>query len=433
MMKGHNIELRTDEVRDILQKMPHWTIRWGITIIFGAVIMLLFFTYLFRYPDLIRSEIVISAANPPAELKARASGKITSLPVFDGQEVKTGQIVAIIENPANSNDVDELGKQIEINASFIESFKTSDLVLSERSLELGEIQPYYIDYVQKVNSFFLFANQGLYIQNIKVAERRIEMQENYTKLLESQQKLMAEELELLRNSFQRDSLLYTKGVIPVSDYDNLKRSLISGQLAYENIRNQLLIAQAGIQELKQQLTTIRIDWEDKENQLKLEIVKAFDLLKNSIENWRVNYQLISPIDGCVSLSKVWAPNQNIQQGEIAMTIVPKDPLSLLGKAFIPTRGAGKVAEGQRVNIKLNNYPYMEFGMLTGKVKNISPVPVNNYYSIVIEMPEKLTTNYGLTLEMQQELWGNCEIITDDLRLIQRLIYPVKALIERNRR
>jgi len=63
----------------------------------------------------------------------------------------------------------------------------------------------------------------------------------------------------------------------------------------------------------------------------------------------------------------------------------------------------------------------------------APVPVNNLYSVEIGLPGKLVTNYGKTLEMQQELQGTCEIITADLRLIQRIIYPVKAVVEKNRR
>jgi multidrug efflux pump subunit AcrA (membrane-fusion protein) len=102
MEQNNNIELRTDEVRDILQKMPHWTIRWGISIIAGAVILLLLFSYLYRYPDLIRSEIVISAANPPAEIKARSTGKITNLLVANDEEVVEGQTLAVIENSVNN-------------------------------------------------------------------------------------------------------------------------------------------------------------------------------------------------------------------------------------------------------------------------------------------------------------------------------------------
>jgi hypothetical protein len=157
------------------------------------------------------------------------------------------------------------------------------------------------------------------------------------------------------------------------------------------------------------------------------------MLNNSIDEWYTNFALTSPIEGTTSFNKIWALNQNISIGETLLTVVPENPSGIVGKAYIPVAGAGKVKTGQRVNIKLSNYPYMEYGMVIGSVLRIAPVPVNNLYSVEIELPNKLITNYGNTLEMQQELQGNCEIITADQRLIQRIIYPIRAVFEKNRR
>jgi len=106
MENDQNIDLRTEEVRDILKRMPHWTIRWGTTIIAVAVVLLFVFSYLYRYPDLIKADVVVSAANPPAEIKARSTGKITGLFVGNNEKVTAGQTLAVIENPARIDDVE---------------------------------------------------------------------------------------------------------------------------------------------------------------------------------------------------------------------------------------------------------------------------------------------------------------------------------------
>jgi HlyD family secretion protein len=203
-------------------------------------------------------------------------------------------------------------------------------------------------------------------------------------------------------------------------------------LKFEEIRTLLATTQSGIYELEQDLAELKINWFDDEKQLQLDVIEAFDLLQNSIDNWKLSCQLISPIEGVVSFNKVWAVNQNVTSGDVVMAIVPVRPEGILGKAYVPVRGAGKVKPGQRVNIKLSNYPYMEYGMLIGRVKSKAPVPVKDFYAVEIELPDELTTNYGRSLEMQQELRGG-EIITDDLRLIQRIVYPIKAALQRNRR
>jgi len=43
----------------------------------------------------------------------------------------------------------------------------------------------------------------------------------------------------------------------------------------------------------------------------------------------------------------------------------------------------------------------------------------------------LTTNYGTTLTFTQEMQGTAEIITEDVRLLQRFLQPLQALLERH--
>ena len=105
MDKDTNIELRSDEVKEILQRMPNWIIRSGTTLFFVVIFALLIGSWFFRYPDIIHSKLVLTTLNPPAELVARSSGQIQNLYVSDNQEVKKGELLAIIENPAVNDDV----------------------------------------------------------------------------------------------------------------------------------------------------------------------------------------------------------------------------------------------------------------------------------------------------------------------------------------
>ena len=84
--------------------------------------------------------------------------------------------------------------------------------------------------------------------------------------------------------------------------------------------------------------------------------------------------------------------------------------------------------GQRVNLRLNNYPDQEFGYVKGKGKSVSPLPTaEGMYVVDIALPDGLTTNYGKTLPLTREMKGSAEIITDDLRLLERLIMPLRKI------
>ena len=145
--------------------------------------------------------------------------------------------------------------------------------------------------------------------------------------------------------------------------------------------------------------------------------------------------LVSPIDGVVTLTKYWQKNQNVNAGEVLITVVPNEETKIVGKILLPPQGAGKVKEGQMVNVKFDNFPYMEFGMVRVQIKNISLVPVsveNNQKAYMLEVvfPDKLKTNYGKALTFSQEMTGSAEIITDDLRLLDKFLNPIRAVIKR---
>ena len=63
--------------------------------------------------------------------------------------------------------------------------------------------------------------------------------------------------------------------------------------------------------------------------------------------------------GRVALTKFWQKNQNVKTGETLMTVVPEEDGEHSGKIFLSQQGAGKVKTGQKVNIKLDDYPHIE--------------------------------------------------------------------------
>lgn len=97
--------------------------------------------------------------------------------------------------------------------------------------------------------------------------------------------------------------------------------------------------------------------------------------------------------------------------------------------------------GQTANVKVDNYPYMEYGLIKGQVSSISrlankikqssngAMDEENVYRVLIYFPEGLKTNFGRTLDLDFESQGTAEIITKPKRLIERLFDNLKAKSE----
>ena len=84
---------------------------------------------------------------------------------------------------------------------------------------------------------------------------------------------------------------------------------------------------------------------------------------------------------------------------------------------------------KKVLIKLDNYRFQEYGIVEGRVQNISlsSDDKGNYYVDVV-LPKGLKTSYNKTLVFDKELRGNAEIVTQDLRLIERFFYQIRKLL-----
>src|SRR5690606_41906200 len=100
-----NIELRSEEVQDILTKVPNRMIRWGSLLFLILIFIMLFLSWLIKYPDVISSDAMITTTIPPQKEYARITGNIDSIYVVDNQEVNKIQLLAFIENSSVTEDV----------------------------------------------------------------------------------------------------------------------------------------------------------------------------------------------------------------------------------------------------------------------------------------------------------------------------------------
>ena len=94
-----------DQVQTILGKPPGWILRWGISFIFMTVLILIFLSYLVKFPDIIPARVTLTTEIPPVHLFVQSGGKIENLLVEDKQAVTENDLLAIIQNPANHFDI----------------------------------------------------------------------------------------------------------------------------------------------------------------------------------------------------------------------------------------------------------------------------------------------------------------------------------------
>jgi len=421
------IELKSPAVQEVLGRPPRWVIRWGISIIFFVIACLVVGSYFFKYPDIISASITVTSENLPAGLMAKSSGRIDTIFVSEKQLVKKGDLIAHIENPARFEDIVKLKGEIA-------NYDTLSMFNCLHSVQLGEIQPAYEAFLKNYKDYRFFLETRFCAKKISAVERQIAQYRKIVDKTKTQIRFAENQLQSNEKLFKIDSTLFVKGAISSAEFERTKGTYLQQLQSFENTKMSLDNLVLSIAQLEQSIFELQQQDLEQKTQLLQNLSSGFNQLQTQLAQWEQNYLLISPMDGFCTMTKYWQHNQNIVAGEVLATVVPQHKTKIIGKIELPPRGAGKVKEGQFVNVKFDNYPHMEYGMIKVQIAHISLVPINkeNQKNYVLEVvfPDSLVTNYGKTLEFSQEMTGSAEIITEDLRLLDRFLNPIRSLIKR---
>ncbi len=429
MPENRNIEFRSEEVQDILTRIPHWMIRWGNLVILIALLIVFFMSWLIKYPDIISAEVIITTNVPPEKVIARTSGKIQAIFIEDKKLIAKQTPLAVIQNTADYNDVFLLKSCLDTinlendNVAFpFHLFENMQLGELENSFATFE-KNYILNQLNQKLKPFENEKKALKLEDYQIRERLW--------ILRQQKKINEEELVLKRNELDRVESLYKKGVLTLQEFENKKLEFIQNEKNYKSLLSTISQLKSVLISNDKTINSTAINEEKEFFSLENNAKQSFLFLKKSLADWELNFVLKSSISGQVTFLKYWKENQTITSGENIFTIIPNEKEGFVGKTKVKAFNSGKIRLGQKVNIRLNNFPDREFGILKGTVKNISLTPDNEGFLLLdIALPSILKTSYNKTIPFKQEMSGRAEIITEDLRLLERLLYQFRDLIKR---
>ncbi len=424
--QAENIEIRSQEMQELLGQVPARIIRWGITVILLVVIILLTGSWLFKYPQIHPSHIILTTENPPVTLVARIDGKIQNLFVQDNAKVQKGEFVALIETAADYQQVEAL-KHI-LDSLDIQPDK-HNFYSFDKKYTLGELQSSYSNFLKLYKDYENFMTLDYYSRKIQSLQAEIQQHNMYISRLDEESRVLKKEYQLIQKQYSRDSMMHSQGVISPSDFEKSESNKLEKEYSYNETRTNLANAKIGIAELNQKILDLELEYTTGKNDKYFQVNEAYQKLMADIDLWEQQHILKTPIDGTVSFTQFWSENQNVKEGEEVLTVIPENPGKIIGKINLSIQGAGKVKTGQRVNIKFENYPYMEFGMVQGVITSISQVPNKDFYVAEVNLPSGMVTNYGNTIEFKQNMPGTAEIITENMSILRKITYPMKSVFK----
>jgi len=421
------LKIYSEEVRDVLSAPPISIQKWGNAILLLFIMILFLISWFIKYPDIITSQITITTNTPPQKVVAKVSGRIEAILVKDKIFVKQNTALAILENSAKYQDVLFLKSILDtINIDKIK-FPFEKL----NSAQLGEVESAFSNFRKE----YIADQLNSELQPYRVEEsaqnyEAIQLRERLN-LLKSQKEINQNELILQKSELNRYEILFQKGIYSSQEIEKQQLIYLQAQKSYKTLLSTISQIKSSLNELTRNTKTTHINESRESINLENNKIQAFYQLKKAIKDWELNYLLKSSINGKISFLQIWSKNQSIESGSTIFAIIPSKENGYIGKVKAPALNSGKIKTGQKVNIKLANFPDREFGMIKGRIETISLTPDKEGDLLIdVSLPDGLETSYQKTIPFQQEMQGNADIITEDLRLIERLLYQFRDLFKR---
>jgi hemolysin D len=293
------------------------------------------------------------------DVKVPVGGVIKEILVKEGEIVDEDQILLQLDTTAAESKLKAL--------RLVKSQVEADILLSK--MQLGG----------NVNVDELSSNQRLRLESLnKEYNSRIEASKNDIKQSEFSRESAQENLKSIQSTLKvREEIL--ENLRPLQEIGGISKvKFLKEEVEVLQLRGRLASAKAELSKAEESLLQTRnrldntiaasnIDFSTKID----ENTKQLAQLENQINETllTLSYQeLKSPVNGIVFDLQPAVPGYVVNSNLPILKIVPSD--DLVARIFISNRDIAFIKKGQRAKIRVDAYPYNEFGELSGIIDSI---------------------------------------------------------------
>jgi len=454
-----------EEIGEIVSKRPPFIVVWGTVIFLAFLVLIAIVCWLVQYPDIVVANARLNSVNAPREVVTRTDGRLIRLAVKEGQKVASGQVLGYMESIADPASVFRLESRVDSAISLIGHNRTDEIIkyfspatgastgpstpatstpatstprspIPRQSTPrpstpgpspagLGELQGSYQTFMQTFGTFRDFLKDGFYLRKKEMLSTDLANIEKLNAILLSQKELIQQDLSLSNATMKSAESLINDKVISPLDYRNEKSKLIAKQLTLPQVNASIVANESQHNEKRKEIAEL-------ENQIVIQkntFIQSLATMKSQILAWEYKYVLKAPVSGSVSYTGFFQENQELRSAQAVFNIQP-DSTSYFMEALIPQYNFGKVRPGQKVLLKFRAYPFEQYGSVTGKIDFINASATDSGYLAKITLPNGLVTNYQQQLLYRNGLAAQADIITENMRLLQKFYYNIARQVRR---
>ena len=413
-----DLNARSEEVQEIIGRPPHWLIRWGITAFFGVLGLVLLTAAVIQYPEVIEAPLRLTAVNAPKSLESRISGKLVRITVENNKGVKEGEVLAWLESTAHHGEVLHLSETVDemrgrLIAGSARQLMNIDI---EQFSHLGEVQNAFQGFEQNYREFISFLPGGYYSRQRDILLKELEYTKELLQQLYKQKAIQQEDVNLALSEVEAQRKLAIGDFISPMELARAEAEFSARQLPLEQTESAII--NNFVSQIAKEREIMELDKRMEEQSSTF--LQSLNSLRSVIDEWKTQYLVTAPYHGRVVFAGILQENQSVSAGQPLFYIQPENT-SFFGELMVSQASFGKIEVGQAVQVRFSGYPYHEYGSVFGRVEYFSDFPVqDSLFFAKVGFPDGLVTNYGREISPRNGMTAQAEIITQDMRLLERV-------------
>lgn len=408
---------RSQDMEEIISRPPSWLTFYGTLFLIVGVLGLVLFSSFFIYPDTVTGKLVLTTIDPPRPLRAPQDFSIARLLVGHEDSVSAREVLMVARSQASFEHVFELSERLADNGDLSNSGLAAFYI--PPSWNLGEIQEAVYEFQEKQERFKNLKDRRLDGLTTRELENRIQRQERFIRDQRQQQSRIEDALLRNRALVEREEQLQEDGVNNRERLNAVRRQLEKAEDQLNASRSEVRAASFDIELMRNQIESYRGGLPGTLTQAADDLRTAYDGLRTAVSAWEDDYTIMSPIDGLVLLQREVRQSGNLLKGDDIGMIIPANAGGIIGRIDLPNKGSGAVATGQKVMVRFDSYPFLEYGSVEGKVIGIGQLINGGMKTVEVTFPNELLTTTGNRLDPGPLMEGEASIITNSRSLLQR--------------
>lgn len=419
----------------LLDNPPSLILQSGISLIGLTVLCFLFLSAFIRYPDVTIGTGVMTSETPPIDHLSNTSGIIDSFYVTENSFVRYGDQLLSIQNTCSPESIDSLRNFIKKFEDISNSSHYDKLTLPT-NLQLGILQAEYADFEMAFMELQMRLKAPFFRHKIQILNEEIINLERLSLAIKKHQDLFKQEYSLIHSDHARNRTLKAGNVISDLDMEKSDKELIAAKKQTILLESNLIENEIRKGNLEFEVNKLISEQTDLNNKNILKLKGIISTLKASIKTWEEKYIIVAKTSGRVSFPSIITPYVKINENDLVASVVPTINTSYqYVRAIVPDKGIGKVKINNKVIVKVDGYPYKEYGSIISKVTAISPIPRddktgNLSYDLQITLPAEILTNRNIRIPFKPNTGVVVEIVTKEKSILARIFQEFLNLINK---